>query len=74
MMDRLTAFGRGALLIVPLVLCTQSALGRDDGRYTDSPLKPWFDSLRSHITVHTTDDLLDLHQVERRMRFRCQCA
>jgi hypothetical protein len=49
MMDRLTAFGRGALLIVPLVLCTQGALGRDDGRYTDSPLKPWFDSLRSHL-------------------------
>ena len=48
-MDRLKALGRGVLLIVPLVLSTQNALGRDDGRYKDSPLKPWFDSLRSHL-------------------------
>ncbi|MCP3471896.1 hypothetical protein NLM33_16390 [Bradyrhizobium sp. CCGUVB1N3] len=48
-MDRLRAFSRGALLLAPLILFAQSAAGRDDGRYTDSPLKPWFDSLRSHL-------------------------
>jgi hypothetical protein len=25
----------------------QGAIARDDGRYANSPLKPWFDSLRS---------------------------
>lgn len=48
-MDRLRGFGRGALLIALVVLSTHGALSRDDGRYTDSPLKPWFDSLRSHL-------------------------
>jgi hypothetical protein len=40
---------------VPLIACTallvalvsQSGHARDDGRYANSPLKPWFDSLRS---------------------------
>jgi len=49
MMDRLKAFRPRALLIVLIVLCAQTALGRDDGRYSNSPLKPWFDSLRSHL-------------------------
>jgi hypothetical protein len=48
-MDRLRAFSRGALVVASLALCTQGAQGRDDGRYKDSPLKPWFDSLRSHL-------------------------
>ena len=48
-MDRLRAFSSGALLVASLLLCTHSALARDDGRYSDSPLKPWFDSLRSHL-------------------------
>lgn len=48
-MDPLKALISGVLIIVPLALCTQSAVGRDDGRYADSPLKPWFDSLRSHL-------------------------
>jgi hypothetical protein len=30
------------LLLLPLV-----AYARDDGRYADNPLKPWFDSLKS---------------------------
>ena len=42
---------------VPLIACTallvalvsQSGHARDDGRYANSPLKPWFDSLRSHL-------------------------
>jgi hypothetical protein len=34
-------------VVVLLLLLTSSALARDDGRYANSPLKPWFDSLRS---------------------------
>lgn len=32
-----------------LLVCflTSAALARDDGRYVNSPLKPWFDSLKS---------------------------
>lgn len=30
-----------------MALLTTVALARDDGRYAASPLKPWFDSLRS---------------------------
>ena len=30
-----------------LLLSLESALARDDGRYAGSPLKQWFDSLRS---------------------------
>src|SRR5262245_19322823 len=53
-MDRLKPRSWSALFVVPLVLCTQcaaiqAAMARDDGRYTDSPLKPWFDGLRSHL-------------------------
>ena len=48
-MDRLKVLLKRALLVVPLVLATGSASGRDDGRYADSPLKPWFDGLRSHL-------------------------
>lgn len=40
-----------ALVIISLValavLVGSNALARDDGRYAASPLKPWFDSLRS---------------------------
>jgi hypothetical protein len=48
-MDRLRLSRRGVLLMMALVLCTHDAMARDDGRYSDSPLKPWFDSLRSHL-------------------------
>jgi hypothetical protein len=37
---------RTVIAIVMLVLITP-ALARDDGRYAQSPLKQWFDSLRS---------------------------
>jgi hypothetical protein len=36
---------RAALVL--LLLLTSHALARDDGRYANSPLKPWFDSLKS---------------------------
>ena len=48
-MDRLKHRSECALFVLLLVLSTQNTLARDDGRYADSPLKPWFDSLRSHI-------------------------
>jgi hypothetical protein len=48
-MGRLKLSLMSALLVAPLVLSIGSAMGRDDGRYADSPLKPWFDSLRSHL-------------------------
>ena len=48
-MDRFGRLSCRALVLLPLVLCTGSALGRDDGRFSNSPLKPWFDSLRSHL-------------------------
>lgn len=34
------------LLLVTLLLAAPAA-ARDDGRYANSPLKPWFDQLRS---------------------------
>lgn len=48
-MDRLKLSLMMALLVASFALPTGSALGRDDGRYANSPLKPWFDSLRSHL-------------------------
>jgi len=39
---------RGALLITLIMLATP-ALGRDDGRYGNSPLKSWFESLESEF-------------------------
>jgi hypothetical protein len=35
------------LAAVLLALASDPATARDDGRYANSPLKPWFDSLRS---------------------------
>ncbi len=37
---------RLAVAAIPL-LVTGAALARDDGRFANSPLKPWFDSLKS---------------------------
>jgi hypothetical protein len=37
---------RSALFVLLLVLTT-TALARDDGRYANNLLKPWFDSLKS---------------------------
>lgn len=38
---------RRLLLLIVLVLVSIPALARDDGRYKNSPLKSWFDNLRS---------------------------
>jgi hypothetical protein len=35
------------VLVVLTIIPAGFALARDDGRYANSPLKPWFDSLRS---------------------------
>jgi len=40
---------RGSVLIAFLVFPSASPMARDDGRYSGSPLKPWFDSLRSSL-------------------------
>jgi hypothetical protein len=34
-------------LALPLALAAQFSHARDDGRYANSPLKPWFDNLKS---------------------------
>jgi hypothetical protein len=38
---------RTILVVVPAVLAAGLVWAHDDGRYADSPLKPWFDNLRS---------------------------
>ncbi|TWB01893.1 hypothetical protein [Bradyrhizobium stylosanthis] len=38
-----------ALLLGAGALLATSALARDDGRYANSPLKPWFESLHSEF-------------------------
>jgi hypothetical protein len=38
---------RHAVLPLLLTALTAPASGRDDGRYADSPLKPWFETLES---------------------------
>ncbi|MDE2377440.1 hypothetical protein [Bradyrhizobium sp.] len=48
-MDGWKRFGGRALIVLPLLLWTETAVGHDDGRYANSPLKPWFDSLKSHL-------------------------
>jgi hypothetical protein len=47
-MSELSDGGRTFLLIVLFGLTPLTAMGRDlDGRYANSPLKPWFDQLKS---------------------------
>ena len=36
-----------AALVLGAIWLAAPALARDDGRYANSPLKPWFDSLKS---------------------------
>ena len=36
-----------AVLLASAAVFTGNAMAREDGRYADSPLKSWFDSLRS---------------------------
>jgi len=38
---------RVSMIAILLALPTSFVLARDDGRYANSPLKPWFDSLKS---------------------------
>jgi hypothetical protein len=42
-------------LLILLLLCG-SALARDDGRYAQSPLKPWFDQLKNGRGVPCCSD------------------
>lgn len=38
---------RVSMIAILLALPASFVLARDDGRYANSPLKPWFDSLKS---------------------------
>jgi hypothetical protein len=40
---------RRAALLLGLTTLATPAPGRDDGRYANSPLKPWFESLQSEF-------------------------
>src|ERR1700741_663943 len=40
---------RRAAWLLGLICLATPALGRDDGRYANSPLKPWFESLHSGL-------------------------
>ena len=42
-------FTKPLALLLGLVVLTAPVLGRDDGRYANSPLKSWFESLRSQL-------------------------
>jgi hypothetical protein len=44
---RMNFFRIAVALLVPAVFLAGHAVARDDGRYANSPLKPWFDSLKS---------------------------
>jgi hypothetical protein len=46
-MSRLGSLKTLLLVLISAALLFGQALARDDGRYATSPLKPWFDSLRS---------------------------
>ena len=46
-MHRLTAFAFTAVALCMLVSGPTGVSARDDGRYANSPLKPWFDQLAS---------------------------
>jgi hypothetical protein len=47
-MGRLS-YCKGSILIALILFPSASLMARDDGRYSNSPLKPWFDSLRSNL-------------------------
>ncbi len=44
-----------AALLLSLAVLVTPALARDDGRYGDSPLKPWFERLQSDFGKCYTD-------------------
>lgn len=47
--DEMPARLRVALLLGLVAGLANSALARDDGRFANSPLKPWFESLHSEF-------------------------
>nr|WP_241488744.1 hypothetical protein [Staphylococcus epidermidis] len=44
-----------AAVLLGAVFLTSPTLARDDGRYANSPLKPWFESLHSGYGKCCTD-------------------
>src|SRR3954454_12719731 len=40
-------FKTAVVMIIPAAVFVGNAMARDDGRYSGSPLKPWFDTLKS---------------------------
>ena len=46
-MSRLNALKTSLLAAIVMTFLSGTAIARDDGRYSASPLKPWFDSLKS---------------------------
>jgi hypothetical protein len=46
-MARMILFRIAVALLASVSVLTGHAVARDDGRYAGSPLKPWFDSLKS---------------------------
>src|SRR6266404_7873694 len=46
-MNKFALLKTSLLAMIFATLLFESATARDDGRYSGSPLKPWFDSLRS---------------------------
>jgi len=40
---------RAVALLFGLMVLSEPASGRDDGRYANSPLRPWFESLHSQL-------------------------
>ena len=45
-----------AATLLGLMALATSALARDDGRYANSPLKPWFESLHSEYGQCCSED------------------
>ena len=41
--------GRTAVAMLSLAVLATPVLAHDDGRFADSPLKPWFESLQSEV-------------------------
>jgi len=46
-MGHMNFFRTAVALVASAAVLSGHAVARDDGRYAGSPLKPWFDSLRS---------------------------
>ncbi|HYS87565.1 MAG TPA: hypothetical protein VEN78_21565, partial [Bradyrhizobium sp.] len=46
-MGGLSLLKTAVALVVAAAVLVGNAIARDDGRYAGSPLKPWFDTLKS---------------------------